>query len=52
MSFETVREFNYLGMLVKNMRYDIWIIPMPKDALGHLNLRILPVRPLPQKFIH
>jgi hypothetical protein len=36
MSFETVREFNYLGMLVKNMCDDIWVIPMPKNGVGHL----------------
>jgi len=47
MSFKTVREFKYLGMLVKNMRDDIWVIPMHKNALGHLVLCILPVRPLP-----
>jgi hypothetical protein len=32
-------------MLVKNIRDDIWVIPMPKIALGHLVLCILPVRP-------
>jgi hypothetical protein len=52
MLFANVTEFKYLGMLVKNMRDDIWVIPMPKNALGHLVLCILPVRPLPQKFIY
>ena len=52
MSFKTAKEFKYLGMLVKNMRDDIWVIPMPKNALGHLVLCILPVRPLRQKFMY
>jgi hypothetical protein len=39
-------------MLVKNMRDDIWVKSMSKNALGHLDLCILPVRPLPQKFVY
>ena len=52
MSFETVREFEYLGMLVNNMREDIWVIPMPKNILCHSVLCILPVRPIQQKLIY
>jgi len=52
MSFETVREFKYLGMLAENMRDDIWVMPMPKNALGHLVLCILPICPLPHKFMY
>ena len=48
MSFDIVREYRYLGLLVKNLCDDIWVIPMPKNALGHLVLCVLPVRPLPQ----
>ena len=48
MSFANITEFRYLGILVKNMLDVIWVIPMPKNALGHLLLCILPVRPLQQ----
>jgi len=30
------------------MRDDIWAVPMPRNALGHLIICIPPVRPLPQ----
>jgi hypothetical protein len=50
MYFANIREFNYLGMIVKNMREN-WVIPMPKNASRHVGFCILPVRPLPQKFI-
>jgi hypothetical protein len=50
MYFTSITGFNYLGMIVKNLR-DNWVIPMPKNALGHVGFFILPVRPLPQKFI-
>jgi hypothetical protein len=52
MSFANVTQFKYLKMLVKYMLDDIWVIPMPKNVLGHLVLCILPVRPLPQTFIY
>jgi len=52
MSFANVAEIKYLGMLVKNMRDDICVIPIPKNALGHLVLCILRVRLLPHIFIY
>ena len=52
MFFANITQFKYLGMLVKNMRDDIRVIPIRKNALGHIVLCILPVRLLPQKFIY
>jgi hypothetical protein len=52
MSFANVTEFKYLGMLVKNMVDEIWVIQMPKNSLEHLVFCILLVRPLAQKFMY